>query len=117
MNRSEHALQSPYDLRGAIAELGYTQSGFARRLQELGDDRPVKNILRTVQRMIAGDARVSGEIRAFIGLSKEVQVARQVDVKGRLDAIDERIGRILARLEPDAGRAATIATQNDRAQT
>lgn len=56
------------DLRARIASLGLTQSGLARRMKELGDDRDEKNILRSIQRMIAGDARVSGEMRALLGL-------------------------------------------------
>lgn len=54
-------------LRGQIAKLGHNQSSFARLLKVLGDDRDLKNILRSIQRMIAGDARVSGEMRALIG--------------------------------------------------
>jgi hypothetical protein len=67
-----------YDLRGAINELGLSHAGFARRMQELGDDRPRKNILRTVQRMIAGDTRVNGEIRALIGLMREIKAREEV---------------------------------------
>lgn len=63
----------PFDLRAALADLELSQSGFARRMKELGDDRPHKGILRTIQRMVAGDVRVSGEIRALIGLMREVR--------------------------------------------
>jgi hypothetical protein len=56
------------DLRARIAALGMTQSSLARRMKELGDDRDEKNILRSIQRMVAGDARVSGEMRALLGL-------------------------------------------------
>jgi hypothetical protein len=54
-------------LRGALADFGMSQSGFAKLMKELGDDRDEKNILRSIQRMIAGDARVSGEVRALLG--------------------------------------------------
>lgn len=53
--------------RSALADFGLSQSGFAKLMKELGDDRDEKNILRSVQRMIAGDARVSGEVRALLG--------------------------------------------------
>lgn len=56
------------EFRAKIAGLGLTQSGLARRMKELGDDRDEKNILRSIQRMVAGDARVSGEMRALLGL-------------------------------------------------
>jgi hypothetical protein len=56
------------EFRARIASLGLTQSGLARRMKELGDDRDEKNILRSIQRMVSGDARVSGEMRALLGL-------------------------------------------------
>jgi hypothetical protein len=56
------------ELRARIAALGMTQSSLARTMKELGDDRDEKNILRSIQRMAAGDARVSGEMRALLGL-------------------------------------------------
>ncbi len=61
------------ELRGRIAKLGLTQSGLARRMKELGDDRDTKNILRSIQRMVGGDARVSGEMRALLGLLEQVK--------------------------------------------
>jgi hypothetical protein len=61
------------ELRARIARLGMTQSGLARRMKELGDDRDKKNILRSIQRMVAGDARVSGEMRALLGLMEEMR--------------------------------------------
>ncbi len=61
------------EMRARIAALGLTQTGLARRMKELGDDRPEKNILRTIQRMVAGDARVSGEMRALLGLMEETE--------------------------------------------
>lgn len=60
------------EFRAKIASLGMTQSGLARRMKELGDDRDEKNILRSIQRMVAGDARVSGEMRALLGLLERV---------------------------------------------
>ena len=48
-------MSETYDLRARITELGFTQSGLARRMKELGDDRDHHNILRSIQRMVAGD--------------------------------------------------------------
>lgn len=61
------------EFRAQIAGLNLTQSGLARRMKELGDDREEKNILRSIQRMIAGDARVSGEMRALLGLLEQTR--------------------------------------------
>ena len=66
-------MSEEYDLRARIADLGISQTGLARRMIELGDDRTEKNIVRSIQRMIAGDARVSGEMRALLGLMRRVQ--------------------------------------------
>ncbi len=63
------------ELRARIAALGLTQSGLARRMKELGDDREEKNILRSIQRMVAGDARFSGEMRALLGLMERFDKA------------------------------------------
>jgi hypothetical protein len=60
------------ELRARIAQLGFSHGGFARHLKELGDDRDKKNIRRWLQRMLAGDARVSGEMRALLGLMEKV---------------------------------------------
>ena len=66
-------MSDQYDLRAKIATLGFSQTGLARRMIELGDDRTEKNIVRSIQRMIAGDARVSGEMRAMLGLMAKQQ--------------------------------------------
>jgi hypothetical protein len=61
-------MSEAYEFRARIAALGFNQSSFARRMIELGDDRGEKTILRSIQRMASGDARVSGEMRALLGL-------------------------------------------------
>ncbi len=61
-------LKQSSDLRDRISQLGMTQAGFARLMQSLGDHRNEKNILRSIQRMVSGDNRVSGEMRALLGL-------------------------------------------------
>ena len=63
------------EARAAIAKLGLTQTGLARRMRQLGDDRCEKNILRSIQRMVSGDARFSGEMRALLGLIEETRAA------------------------------------------
>ena len=61
------------EIRARIAALGLNQSSLARRMKQLGDDRDEKNILRSIQRMVAGDARFSGEMRALLGLMEEMK--------------------------------------------
>ena len=63
-------MEDGQDMRQLLAELKLSQSELARVMKDLGDDRDEKNILRSIQRMIAGDARVSGEMRAFLGAMK-----------------------------------------------
>jgi hypothetical protein len=52
--------------RAELAEIGETQSGLARLMKRCGDDREQGNILRSIQRMAAGDARISGEMRVLL---------------------------------------------------
>lgn len=54
--------------RDQLAALGQTQSGFAKWLKRRGDDRKPETILRHVQRMANGEARVSGEMRVIINM-------------------------------------------------
>jgi hypothetical protein len=99
VKKSELALATPYDLRAEIEALGFNQSSFARRLQELGDNRPIKSIIRSVQRMVSGEARVGGETRGVVGLLEETQVLRQGVVKSRLDALGVFNASIARRLD------------------
>jgi hypothetical protein len=54
--------------RAALEELGENQSSFARVLQRNGDDRKPEAILRSIQRMANGEARVSGEMRVLLNV-------------------------------------------------
>jgi hypothetical protein len=54
--------------KAQLEELGQTQSGFARWLEKRGDDRKPGTILRHVQRMANGEARVSGEMRVILNM-------------------------------------------------
>ena len=52
--------------RAALRELGETQSSLARLMKKHGDDRQPATILRNIQRMANGEARVSGEMRVLL---------------------------------------------------
>lgn len=56
--------------RAELEALGQTQSGFAKWLQKRGDDRKPGTILRHVQRMANGEARVSGEMRVILSMMR-----------------------------------------------
>ncbi len=80
-------------LRDALADFGLSQSGFAKLMKELGDDRDEKNILRSIQRMIAGDARVSGEVRALLGAISRTAKPFKFDLtKEEADQITGAVG-------------------------
>ena len=59
--------------RDRLRALGQSQTGLARLLTSLGDDRQPGTILRSVQRMANGEARVSGEMRALLTLLGQQQ--------------------------------------------
>ena len=56
--------------RAELAALGMTQSSFAKWLKRRGDDRKDATILRHVQRMANGEARVSGEMRVILSMMR-----------------------------------------------
>jgi hypothetical protein len=58
--------------RDKLAALGMGQSALARLMLERGDDRQMATILRSLSRMASGDARVSGEMRALLGVLEEM---------------------------------------------
>ncbi len=49
-----------------LKELDETLSELAKRMIDLGDHRSFQTILRSLQRMVAGDIGVSGEIRVIV---------------------------------------------------
>ena len=59
---------SANEFRAFLAEIGESQSGFARTLKRMGDDRQKGTILRHVQRMATGEARISGEMRVIMSI-------------------------------------------------
>ena len=59
--------------RITLAELGETQSSLARLMHREGDDRKPATILRTIQRMATGEARVSGEMRVILTMMQRAK--------------------------------------------
>lgn len=58
--------ESAASFRAALEEIGETHAGLAKLLQRNGDDRQPATILRHIQRMATGEARVSGEMRVIL---------------------------------------------------
>lgn len=54
--------------RDKLDELQLGHAALARLMLANGDDRQLATILRTLGRMASGEARVSGEMRALLGL-------------------------------------------------
>jgi hypothetical protein len=63
--------------RAQLAELGQTQTSFAKWLEKRGDDRKPATILRHVQRMANGEARVSGEMRVILSMMQAGKTKHQ----------------------------------------
>jgi hypothetical protein len=67
--RQAAAKKTPdHEFRARLDALELSYPDMARLMKELGDDRIEKNILRSIQRMAAGDTRVSGEMLPLLGL-------------------------------------------------
>ncbi len=62
------SVESALWFRAKLKELGMSQSALARLMLDRGDDRQMTTILRSLSRMASGDARVSGEMRALLGI-------------------------------------------------
>jgi hypothetical protein len=56
------------EFRSRLTALGLSQSNMARLMIRLGDQRMEKNVVRSIQRMVAGDSRVSAEMAALVGM-------------------------------------------------
>ena len=66
---TRHANGSPESaawFREQLTAIEETQSGLARLMKRCGDDRQPPTILRNIQRMALGEARVSGEMRVLL---------------------------------------------------
>lgn len=68
--------------RAELEALGMTQSGLAKWLQKRGDDRKPATILRHVQRMANGEARVSGEMRVILSMMRAGKKKAEKRVEG-----------------------------------
>lgn len=68
VERSQTPEEATAGFRAAMASLGLSQRALAGRMRALGDKRDFETILRSVQRMATGDARVSGEMQVIMTL-------------------------------------------------
>jgi hypothetical protein len=62
------------EIRELLSFMGLNQSRLAFRMKQLGDHRPTETILRGIQRMSNGDAKLSGEMRVLLNLLKREYV-------------------------------------------
>lgn len=60
--------QRRQDLMNGLAELRLNPSSLARKLEKLGDDRPMRAILRSIDRMLAGETKVSPEMSVIMSM-------------------------------------------------
>lgn len=63
--------------RAVLEEIGETQSSLARLMKRCGDDRQKATILRNIQRMANGEARVSGEMRVLLHFLRRSRAKRK----------------------------------------
>ena len=75
MSDTEKKFQTPVEeneplfaLETAMRELHASPLSLAKRMRELGDNRSLSVITRSLQRMLAGETRVSGEILVIANL-------------------------------------------------
>ncbi len=72
--------------RSKLETLGLSKKELARIMLDLGDDRQPGTIVGCLKRMATGEARVAGEMRAFLGI-----LERYKDV--RPEAVDDQEAR------------------------
>jgi hypothetical protein len=72
--------------RAELEALGQTQTGFARWMQRRGDDRKPATIIRHIQRMASGEARVSGEMRVILSMMRKGAARAEKVAKARAAA-------------------------------
>ena len=56
------------EYRDTLARLGYTQSGLARTMIEMGDPRSFNTVLRAISAQSSGESKVSGEMCVILTL-------------------------------------------------
>jgi hypothetical protein len=64
--RSRTSEELTAEFQAQVRELGDSPVELADRLQKLGDNRPYSTTLRGIQRMLTGETRVSGEMKALV---------------------------------------------------
>lgn len=68
-HRSEQTLEdAAVDFRNSVRRIAGGSAGLATKMVELGDQRNPETISRSIQRMAAGEVRVSGEMRVILEL-------------------------------------------------
>lgn len=76
--------------RSALDDLGLSQRGLAAKMMALGDGRAFETILRGVQRMATGEARVSGEMQVIMTLLlRERARAKRMAARTQWTRIDD----------------------------
>ena len=65
------SLESAAWFKEQLQDLGLGQSALAKLMIEHGDDRKFETVLRWINRMASGEARVSGEMRVTLDLLKK----------------------------------------------
>lgn len=90
-------INGPDDFRAVLARLGFSQSSLARFMVEMGDDRDEKNVLRSIQRMVSGDSRISGEMRVMLGVMERAGGVAGVPTKATRGSPVARRAKRLAR--------------------
>ena len=90
--------QNSERLRAQLEDLGFSQTGFAGLMTALGDNREIKTILRSIQRMASGDARLSGEMQVILTLLKREEARARRLVETTPCTLDEN-GRQWAEIQ------------------
>ena len=62
--------------RSKLETLGLSKNGLAQLMLDFGDDRQPATIVRCLRRMATGEARVAGEMRAFLGILERLNEIR-----------------------------------------
>ena len=60
------AEQRRQDLVEGLAELRLKPNGLAGKMEKFGDDRPIQAIIRSIERMLSGETKVSAEMSVII---------------------------------------------------
>lgn len=81
------------DLLRDLQILDESAPELAKRMRGWGDHRPIKTIVRSIQRMLAGDTIVSGEMRVIINMFL-YQHRRRIEKYKNLEWIDHLNGTV-----------------------